>query len=50
MHDGDGDDNFRNMWSRIDTLDDDGGEALGRSSLIILRLFAQKYNFLKIKY
>ena len=23
---------FRNMWSRIDTLDDDGGEELGRST------------------
>ena len=49
MHDGDGDDNFRNMWSRIDTLDDDGGEELGRSSLIILTLFAQKNIFRRKK-
>ena len=27
---------FRNMWSRIDTLDDDGGEELGRSTWFLI--------------
>ena len=46
----------RDMWSRIDTLDEDGGEALGRSSLSVLHkswiqilfIYDSSFNYPKI--